>query len=168
MSIRLKRTSYSISNSLLTHTEDCWLTREEPQLYLIAAPFDQVSDRKHAYSFKSLSSTNAQDITDFVCAISKCNHDSDLKSVSLQCARGKSSIVRNHLKFLSGKELLKNVTLQILNFIPVSYLGKSFLIWCNVKFSFLCCIVKCSEKSHNINIAPYGNFFYYLTYQDKI
>ena len=37
-------------------------------------------------------------------------------------------------KFLSGKNIFKNVTLQILNFIPVSPLIKIFPIWCNVKF----------------------------------
>ena len=34
------------------------------------------------------------------------------------------------------KKLLKNVTLQILNFIPVSKLIRSFPIWCNVNFFF--------------------------------
>ena len=36
--------------------------------------------------------------------------------------------------------------------------------------NFLCffCIVYCSENRHKINIAPYGENFYYLTYQDKI
>ena len=46
-----------------------------------------------------------------------------LKSVSSQCARGKSSIARKPEvipKFLSGKIFLNNVTLQVLNFIPVS------------------------------------------------
>ena len=41
-------------------------------------------------------------------------------------------------KFLSGKQLLKNVTFQILNFIPVSLI-KVLPIWCN--FKFLCFFV---------------------------
>ena len=46
-----------------------------------------------------------------------------------------------HPKILSGKNIFKNVTLQILNFIPVSKLIKNFPIWYNVKFSLLFCIV---------------------------
>ena len=48
---------------------------------------------------------------------------SSLNSVSFQCARGKSSIARKPKtipKFLSGKCFFKNVTLQILYFIPIS------------------------------------------------
>ena len=41
-------------------------------------------------------------------------------------------------------------------------------MWCNVKFSLLFYIVKCSENRHKINIAPHGENVYYLTYQDKI
>ena len=41
-----------------------------------------------------------------------------LNSVSSQCARGKSTIARK--PEVNGKNLLQNVTLQILNFIPVS------------------------------------------------
>ena len=44
-------------------------------------------------------------------------------------------------KCLSGIKLFKNVTLQILNFIPINKLIKFFPIWCNVKFSLLFCIV---------------------------
>ena len=29
-------------------------------------------------------------------------------------------------------------------------------------------IVECSENRHKINIAPYVEYFYYSTYQDKI
>ena len=56
----------------------------------------------------------------FICSSKKLNH---LNSVSSQCARGKSSIARkpeDHPKSLNGKKRSKNVTLQILNFIPVS------------------------------------------------
>ena len=35
-------------------------------------------------------------------------------------------------------------------------------------FSLLVCIVYCSENRLKINITPYGEIFYYLTYQDKI
>ena len=47
-----------------------------------------------------------------------------LNSVLSQCTRGKSSIAQKpevHPKILSGKKLLKNVTLQILNFTLVSF-----------------------------------------------
>ena len=46
-----------------------------------------------------------------------------LNTVSSQCARGKPSVVRkpeNHPKIFKWYFLVKNVTLQILNFIPVS------------------------------------------------
>ena len=46
-----------------------------------------------------------------------------LNTVSSRCARGKSSPfvkIDVHPKFFNGKKLLKNVTLQILNFILVS------------------------------------------------
>ena len=65
-------------------------------------------------------------------------------AVSSQCAHCKSSIAwkpsipKSIPKFLSGKQLLKNVTLQILNFIPVSLI-KVLPIWCN--FKFLCFFV---------------------------
>ena len=55
-----------------------------------------------------------------------------LKSVSSQCARGKSSAGEKRMtipKFLSGKNFFKNVTLQIFNFILVSYLIKIFPMW---------------------------------------
>ena len=35
--------------------------------------------------------------------------------------------------------------------------------------NFLCSFVLFNEvETHKINIAPYGEIFYYLTYQDKI
>ena len=46
-----------------------------------------------------------------------------LNFVSSQCARGKSSIARKpevHPEHFNGKKLLKNIALQILNFILVS------------------------------------------------
>ena len=36
----------------------------------------------------------------------------------------------------------------------------------NCLFFFI--IVLCSENRHKINTAPYAEFFYYSTYQDKI
>ena len=59
----------------------------------------------------------------------------------------------------NGKNLLKNVNLHIVNFIPVSQLIKRFPIWYNVKFSSRFCIVYGSENRLKINITPHGIFF---------
>ena len=63
------------------------------------------------------------------------------------------------------KKLLKNVTLQILNFIPVNKLIKSFPMWCNVSFFIA---VFYWKKRHKINIAPHRENLHYLTYRDTI
>ena len=37
-----------------------------------------------------------------------------------------------------------------------------------LNFFDFCIIVQCSENRHKINITPFGETFYYLTYQNKI
>ena len=72
---------------------------------------------------------------------------SHLSSLSHLSARVVNRLLRENRKsfpkFLSGKKLLKNVTLQILNFIPVSLI-KVLPIWFNIKFSlvFLYCLMQ--------------------------
>ena len=100
-----------------------------------------------------------------------CFQDSiiPLNSVSSQCARGKSSLAWNpevHPKYLYGKKLLKNVTLQILNFILI--IIKIFPVWCNVNFVSVFTAVNNTKKQRKFNITPYGELFYQLTYWDKI
>ena len=64
--------------------------------------------------------------------------------------------------------LFKNVSLHILNFIPVSYLIK---ISPNGKMlNFLCFFILFNAVKTNTNLTLHhmGIFFYYLTFQDKI
>ena len=61
----------------------------------------------------------------------------------------------------------KNVTLQILNFIPVSQLIKKSL--CGVKgFFFLHPVFIAVKTDSKLKLHHMENFFYYLTYRVKI
>ena len=58
---------------------------------------------------------------------------------------------------------LKNVTLQILNFILVSEIIKSFSIWCNVNFvSVLSALNNTKKKQRKFDITSNGEMFYLL------
>ena len=74
-----------------------------------------------------------------------------------------------HPKVFSGKNLLKNVTLQILNSIPVSLLIM-FVFLYGVMLNFLCFFVLfiAVKTNSKINITPYGELFYHLFYRDTI
>ena len=53
-------------------------------------------------------------------------------------------------------------------FYPSLFTNKNFSTWSNVMLSLLVCIVYCSENRLEINITPYEENKYYLTYRDKI
>ena len=87
---------------------------------------------------------------------------SSLKLIPSKWERGKSLLCKHWKcipKFLSGKKLEKNYTLQILNFILVIYEIKIPPMWCIVKFYWFSCIAKCSKNRHKINVTPYGEIF---------
>ena len=69
--------------------------------------------------------------------------------------------------FLRGKILLKNVTLKSLNFISVSKLTKIFPFGVMLSLGSFVLVIAVKTRL-KINITPYGEMFYYLTYQDKI
>ena len=74
-------------------------------------------------------------------------------------------------KFLSGIKLFRNVTLQILNLISVSYLIKIYPIWCNVKCSlpfFFFVLFNAVTTDSKLTLHHIWENFYYLTYEDKI
>ena len=95
----------------------------------------------------------------FICSSKKLNH---LNSVSSQCARDKSSIAQNRTtipNFLNGKKRFKNVTLQILNFIPVSLLIN--ISSYGVMLNFLCFfeLFNAVKTDTKLTLNHMGNIF---------
>ena len=91
----------------------------------------------------------------------------ELQFILHQCALDVSVISGKpevHPKmFLVVKKLFKNVTLQILNPIPVSQLIKIFPVWCtNVKFSLLFVLFNAVKTDSKLTLHHMGKFLSFI------